>query len=100
MSNQLVYRECCALNRPELIEFCRDKLLTQKTQMKILTRSLSQPTDESDERIKKEINKLRNVCKVIRTGNAAMDILTDNDMVRSFLYYLITYVMKKNEQVD
>lgn len=79
LSNQLVYRECCALNRPELVEFCRDKLLTQKTQMKILTRSPSQPTDESDERIKKEINKLRNVCKVIRTGNAAMDILTDND---------------------
>ena len=99
LSNQLVYRECCALNRPELVEFCRDKLLTQKTQMKILTRSPSQPLDESDERIKKEINKLRNVCKVIRTGNVAMDVLTDDDPVSSFYvtFYVILSFLKSDD---
>jgi len=79
MSNQLVYQECLRLERTDLIEFCREKVLNQKPQMKILSRSKSTEVNESDERLKREIKQLRNVCKVIRTGNVAMDILAEGE---------------------
>ena len=83
MSNQLVYQECVRLERADLIEFCRDKVLNQKPQMKILSRQKSIEVNESDERLKREIKQLRNVCKVIRTGNVAMDILAEGEPVRN-----------------
>ena len=83
MSNQLVYQECVRLERADLIEFCRDKVLNQKPQMKILSRQKSTEVNESDERLKREIKQLRNVCKVIRTGNVAMDILAEGEPVRN-----------------
>ena len=81
MSNQLVYQECLRLERTDLIEFCREKVLNQKPQMKILSRSKSTEVNESDEQLKREIKQLRNVCKVIRTGNVAMDILAEGEPV-------------------
>ena len=87
LSNYLVKEECERLGRADLVSFVELKLLNRET-VKILKRS--QPKEDSEnEEIKKEINKLRIVRKVIRTGNFAMDLLTQDLKVYIILLHII-----------
>ena len=66
--------------------------------MKILKRTPAKEESESEE-IKKEINKLRIVRKVIRTGHLAMDILTEGLKVIVDYFSKIKHFIKKSELV-
>ena len=97
LSNYLVKEECDRLGRADLVEFVELKLLNRET-VKILKRR-SQPNHEKDEKheeIKKQINKLRIVKKVIRTGNFAMDLLTDELKVTPTpdIYFILTLPLR------
>ena len=91
----MVRQSCVDLGRSDLVEFVDSKLLKKdEKEVRILRRNNPNDQNPKDEEIKREINKLRIVKKVIRVGNVAMDILVDGYAVsKNGLHY---YNLKLN----